>query len=354
VKFGIIGLPAAGKTTIFNALAGTTFPVGYELGASPQEIRTAVVEVPDTRLTSLSASFKPRKTTACKVQYADIGGLGTSETGQILPGDLLNALEQVDAFILVLRSFNEPNIPHPLSSLDPVRDLELVEAEFLLNDMLRVERRLGRLEEERQKGGRDRDEVDREIQLMKILQKALEDGIPLRKLELSPERERMIAGHGMLTRKPIVGICNIDEECTTPEFDMSFPLLIMNGKLEVEISQLPQEDRAEYYREYGIETPGMERLIQASFTLLDLITFFTVSEPEIRAWTLPQGGTAHQAAGIIHSDMERGFIRAEVIHWDDLLEYGGLAEARTAARLRVEGKDYQVRDGEVIYIRFNV
>jgi GTP-binding protein YchF len=354
VKLGIIGLPAAGKTTIFNALAGTSFPVGYDLGAGAKEIHSAAVDVPDKRLTALSKSFKPKKTTACKIEYADIGGLGALDSGQALPGDLLNALEQVDGFVLVLRSFDDPNIPHPLSSINPQRDLELVEEEFLLNDMLRVERRLARLAEERGKGGRDRVEVDREIKLMKELQGNLEEGVPLRELDLSPERERLLSGYNMLTQKPILGICSIDEECAAPELDLRFPFLTMRGKLEMEISQLPQDDRKEYYQEYGIETPGMVRLINASYEVLDSITFFTVSESEIRAWNLPHGGTAHQAAGIIHSDMERGFIRAEVIPWDELLEYGSLAEARAAGILRVEGKEYEVRDGEVIYIRFNV
>lgn len=354
VKLGIIGLPAAGKTSIFNTLTGASYPIGYESGTGAHEIHSAVLDVPDKRLLALQTSFNPVKTTPSKIEYSDIGGLGTSEGAQALPGELLNALEQVDAFVLVLRSFTDPNVPHPLNSNNPQRDLDLIEEEFLLNDMLRIERRITRLSEEWQKGGRDRSEVERETKLMNLLQQTLDEGIPLREIALSPEQARMISGLGMLSRKAMLVVLNIAEEETKQELNTKLPSLSMNAKLELEISELSQEEMATYYHEYGIDTPGAERIVVKSYALMGLITFFTVSEPEIRAWALRAGSTAHQAAGIIHSDMERGFIRAEVVPWDELLEFGSLAEARTAGKLRVEGKDYLLKDGEVIYIRFNV
>lgn len=324
------------------------------VGAGRVEVHSATVDVPDVRLDSLSALFQPRKSTYAKVTYADIGGLGVDAGREGIPGALLNPLEQVDGFLHVVRAFDVPSAPHPSGGVDPTRDLNAMEAEFILNDMLRVEGKLERLGAERQRGGRDRATVDREIAVFRRLAEALSQEQPLRCLALSGEEERALAGFGLLSRKPTLVVVNIPEGGEAPELITDFPVLPLQGKLEMEIAQLPKVEAQAFLEGYGIEEPGRDRVIRASLELLERITFFTVSEEEVRAWTLARGATALDAAGTIHSDMVRGFIRAEIIPWDELLALGGLAQARVQGKLRVEGKDYPVRDGEVVYIRFNV
>jgi oligoendopeptidase F len=253
----------------------------------------------------------------------------------------------MEAFLLVLKGFEDPSSP---GAPDPDRDLAALETEFLLRDLLRVESQQGRLAEERQKGARERGAIDREAALLQRLAESLGQDRPLRGLSLTPEEERILGGWGLLSRKPAGGHQLREERAEWP-LQTSLPQLSVRGKLEMEIAQLPAEEAQDFRRDYGIAEPALGRVLRQAETVMDRITFFTVSEPEVRAWMLPAGSTALAAAGLIHTDMARGFIRAEVIPWDDLLELGGLAPARAQGKLRVEGKDYPLSDGEVIYIR---
>lgn len=357
MHLGIIGLPSSGKTTIFNALTGGDLPTGALAGGGRFEVHTAVVDVPDPRLEALSDLLQPRKTTYAKVIYADIGGLQVGVGREGLPGSLVNQLQQVDGLLHVVRAFDDPVVPHPAGSIDPTRDLATMETEFLLHDMLTVERQLERLADERQKGGRDRETIDREITLFERLGKWLDQERPLRTFELSVDDVQKLTGFSLLSRVPVLVVINLAEGDVAPGLEVSgdsVQVMSMQGKLEMEIAQLPPDEAQSFLDEYGIEQAGRERLIRASYDLLGLNSFFTCNEQEARAWTLPQGGTALDAAGTVHTDMARGFIKAEVIGWDQLLELGGLAEARAQGKLRLEGKDYTVADGELIYIRFNV
>jgi GTP-binding protein YchF len=357
MKMGIIGLPAVGKTTIFNALTGGNLPTGAGGPTGQLDVHSAVVDVPDARLDRLSALFKPRKTTYAKVTYADIGGLRAEAGREGLPGPLVNQLSQMDGLLHIVRAFDDATVPHAMGSVDPARDMAAMEAEFILNDMLAVERRQARLAEERQKGGRDRGVVDREIALFQRLSEALSSEQPLRELTFSTEEDQVLSGFALLSRKPMLIVVNTTEGSEPPLLDMAGPgvgTIALQGRLEMEISQLGPEETKAFLDEYGLGEPVRDRVIRASYELLGLESFFTVGEDEVRAWTLREGSTALQAADAVHTDLARGFIRAEVIAWDALLELGGLAEARAAGKLRIEGKDYVVTDGEVVHIRFNI
>lgn len=357
MKMGIIGLPAVGKTTIFNALTGSDLPTGIIGAAGQFEVHTAVVDVPDPRLDKLSALFDPRKTTHAKVTYADIGGLRAEAGREGLPGPLVNQLSQMDGLLHIVRAFDDPTVPHVMESVDPARDMAAMEAEFILNDMLAVERRQARLADERQKGGRDRGAVDREIALFQRLSEALSHEQALRELAFTSEEEQILVGFALLSRKPILVIANTAEGAQPPALEQAgvgVRAIVLQGRLEMEISQLGPDETRAFLDEYGLGEPVRDRVIRVSYELLGLESFFTVGEDEVRAWTLPRGATALQAADAIHTDLARGFIRAEVVAWDVLLELGGLAEARSVGKLRVEGKDYVVADGEVVHIRFNV
>jgi len=357
MQLGIIGLPVAGKTTIFNALTGSALATGALAGGGRVEVHTAVVDVPDERVDALSRLYRPKKTTYAKVTYADIGGLRAEAGREGLPGTLLNQLAQMDGFVHVVRAFDDPAAPHPSGSVDAARDLAAMESEFLLNDMLVVERRLERLNEERQRGGRERAAVEREIAIFLRLSEALAQNHPLRTLAFSLEEDRLLTGFGLLSRKPMLVVTNTAEGGRAPALQppsSSVAVLALQGKLESEIAQLPPDEIAAYLAEYDIDEPGRMRVIRESYNLLGLLSFFTVGEDEVRAWRLRRGGTALEAAGAVHTDLARGFIRAEVIAWDELLALGGLPQARTHGKLRLEGKDYVVSEGEVVHIRFNV
>ncbi|MFO3796115.1 MAG: redox-regulated ATPase YchF [Anaerolineales bacterium] len=353
MKLGIIGLPQAGKTTIFNALTRGHAPITASAGRL--EIHTAVVDVPDERVDRLSALFKPRKTIYAKVTYADIGGLeGGSLSKGGISGPLLNQLAQMDGFLHVVRCFEDENVPHPAGSVNPERDVESMLGELLLNDLVMVERKLERLVEERRKGGTDKALNERQTALFTRLHQALEAGTPLRALELSPEEQRELSSFGLLTRKPILTVFNLGEGQAPPELKLDHPSLGLQGKLEMELAQLPPEDAALFMAEYGIQELGLARVIRLSYEVLQLQSFFTVGEDEVRAWTVRRGATAMEAAGVIHTDLQRGFVRAEVVAYEDLIALGSLAEARAKGKLRLEGKDYLVKDGDIIHIRFNI
>ncbi len=361
MRLGIIGLPQSGKTTIFNALTRGDQPVTMSGGRI--EIRTAVVDVPDPRVDRLVEMFHPLKTGYAKVTYADITGLegnsgknGNEKKG--MSGQLLNQLSQMEGFVHVVRCFENPSVPHPSGSLDPQRDIEAMDSELALNDLIAVERKLERLIEEKKKsGGRDKAVIEREMALFEKFQTTLSDGIPLRDIDLDAEQVKTLSGFGLLTLKPVLIVLNLADEQTPPEIEYAhrFSTVVpLQGRLEMELAQLSTEDAELFMNDFGIQELGLQRVINQSYDLLGLQSFFTVGEDEVRAWTVRRGASALEAAGAIHTDLQKGFIRAEVIGYAELLELGGLVEARARGRLRLEGKEYPVQDGEIMHVRFSL
>ncbi len=352
MKLGIIGLPQSGKTTLFNALTRGHAPTTASAGRI--EVHTAVVDVPDPRVDKLSGMFKPKKTIYAKVTYADIAGLeaGAAKTG--ISGQLLNQLTQMDAFLHVVRVFEDDNVPHPSGSVNAQRDIESMESELLLNDLVAVERKLERLVDERKKGGTDKADNERQTALFQRLNAALSGNTPLRKVEISTEESKILASFGLLTRKPILTVLNLGEGQSAPTVKVDHAMVALQGKLEMEIAQLPPEDAAVFMKEYGIEEPSLNRMIRLSYDLLDQQSFFTVGEDEVRAWTIRRGASAVEAAGAIHTDLQRGFVRAEVVACDDLISLGSMQEAKAKGKMRLEGKEYPVKDGDIVHIRFNI
>ena len=356
MRIGIIGLQQSGKTTIFNALTHGDQPVVSAGGRF--EMHTAVVEVPDARVDVLSQMFYPQKTTYARITYVDLAGLeGSASKGEI-SGPLLNQLSQMDGFVQVVRCFENPRVPLPAGSLDPLRDLASLQGEMILNDSIVIERKLERLAEERRRGGgREKAIVDRESEFFERLGETLAAEQPLRNIALSAAEEKAISGFGFLTRKPVLILFNNTDGQTVPCVD--YPggrceVVALQGKLEMDIAQLPPEDAQVFMAEYGFEEIGLQMVISQTYCLMDLQSFFTVGEDEVRAWTVNVGATAWEAAGAIHSDVQKGFIRGEVVSYDDLVELGSLAEARKRGKLRLEGKDYLVQDGDIVHVRFNI
>jgi hypothetical protein len=352
MKLGIIGLPQSGKTTLFNALTRGDTPTTASAGRI--EVHTAVVDVPDERVDKLSAMFNPKRTVYAKVTYADIAGLegGAAKSG--ISGQLLNQLAQMDGFIHVVRCFESDLVPHQVGSVDPARDVETMLTELLLNDMIAVERKLERLADERRKGGSDKTVVERQISLFERLQAALSENEPLRKLEFTPDELKELSSYGLLTRKPTLNVFNLGEGQAAPSIKLDHESVALQGKLEMELAQLSDEDAAMFMEEYGIEELSLNKMISLSYDLLQLQSFFTVGEDEVRAWTVQRDATAYEAAGAIHTDLQKGFIRAEVVAYDDLIELGGMNEAKSKGKLRLEGKEYPVKDGDIVHIRFNL
>ncbi len=355
MQLGIIGLPQSGKTTIFNTLTHGDQPIGAAVGR--MEVHTAVIDVPDERVDRLSEMFNPKKTVYAKVTYADIAGLGSATDKGEISGQLLNQLTQMDGFIEVVHCFESPLVPHVHGSVDPARDIQLMDEELLLNDQIMVERKLERLAEEHKKGGgREKGVIDHEITLFEKLQDALSSAIPLRDIQLTVEEEKVLSGFGFLSRKPLLILLNLGEGQAQPEIQYDHQrsqIVSLQGKLEMDLGQLSDEDAALFMDEYGIEELGLSRMIRSSYELLGLLSFFTIGEDEVRAWTVRRGALAPEAAGEVHTDMQKGFIRAEVISYDELMEAGSMAEGRSKGKLRLEGKQYLVQDGDIISIRFN-
>jgi len=357
MEVGVIGLPNSGKTTVFNALTrGEAETTAYASGKV--EVHTAVVDVPDPRVGMLAELFHPRKVTYAQVTYNDIAGL-RAEKGSFSP-QLLNIISANDALVHVVRCFHNPAVPHPLETVDPERDVQLLEEEFILSDLAIIEGRLHRLAKQKGKGTpQEREHMAEEAALLQRLQEVLQEGRPLRALDLSPEEERLIRSYAFLSLKPQLIVFNIDDDSDVPD-NLPIPPwprtagLALRGRLEMELAQMDPEEAAEFMAMFDVQELGLSRVIRASYELLGLISFFTVGEDKVRAWTIRQGSMAVDAAGAIHTDLARGFIRAEVIHWDDLLRLGSLAEARKQGLLRLEGKEYVVRDGDVIHVRFNI
>ncbi len=357
MRLGIIGLPQSGKTTIFNALTRGDRPTAMTGGRV--EVHTAVVDVPDARLDRLVEIYNPKKISPAKVTYADIAGLNGSANGAKgeISGELINHLATMDGFLHVVRCFPDENVPHVRGNVDPQRDIANMDTELLLSDLIVVERKLERLSEERGKGGRDKAAIERESELFTRLQAHLSEEQPLREMELTPEELKSLSSYSFLTLRPMLVVLNLAEGQEAPDVSgvTSYDEVVaLQGQLEMEIAQLSPNEAAEFLEEYGITEPSLNRMIRLSYDLLGLQSFFTVGEDDCHAWTVERGSTARSAAGAIHSDLEKGFIRAEVVSYEDLSTLGSLAKAREAGKLRVEGKEYIVKDGEIMHVLFNV
>jgi len=353
MKIGIIGLPGSGKTTIFNCLTGSTVSLSTGVHAGPhgQDPNIRLVAVPDSRLQVLSSMYEPRRTINAQVQYVDVAGTIKAREGTEGAGmdELLRHLRPVDALLHVVRCFQWGGVPP-----DPSGDFNSLMEELVLADLVTVEKRLDRLTAENKKGRKYDPE---EFSLLEKARGLLESGTPLRCDETIRGAPKL-RGYSFLSAKPMIICLNFgdedDKEGTgfTPPRDV--PVVSIKGNLEMEILELSPEEQDAFRKEMGIDEPAMFRLIRESYRLLGLISFFTVGKDEVRAWTIKDGTTAVKAAGVIHSDMERGFIRAEVVKWDDLVSLGSYSACQKAGKVRLEGKDYLVRDGDVIHFRFNV
>jgi GTP-binding protein YchF len=363
MKLGIVGLPSSGKTTIFNALTKGDAPTGQSMGGR-FDVLTAVVDVLDERVDVLSEMFNPKKTTYARITYTDVAGLqkGAGESGG-LSGELLNHLSGLDGFVHVVRAFESDLVPHMDGSVDPLRDLEAVDMEFLLSDLATVEKRLQKLQDGLARGAfkDNKVEAQQELVLFEQMNEALSEERPLRTLHLTGDQEKSLRGFGLLTLKPTLIVFNIGDDQEEIAIDYDYPdTLVTNlrGKLEMELSQLSAEGDTEslemFMAEYGVDELSLDKIIRLSYDLMGLQSFFTVGEDEVRAWTVKRGADAVEAAGTIHSDLAKGFIRAETVAYDDLVALGSMAKARTAGKLRQEGKTYVVQDGDIINIKFNI
>jgi GTP-binding protein YchF len=363
MQIGIVGLPLSGKTTVFNALTRGHEAVD-KFAAGKREAHIGIVKVPDERLDKLAGIFAPKKITPTTVQYVDVAGL---EKGKGSKGgfedEFLGKLRTVDAILLVIRNFENESVPHSEGSIDPDRDLGIVETEFLLSDMSIVENRITRLEKTVPKT-KNKDEMV-ELEVLRKCAQFLDEERPLRELKLSPDEEKSIRGYQFLTIKPLLIALNIAEEDLDHEEEILLRyqamsqaprrnLTLICAEIEMEIEQLQEEDQQAFLDDMGIKEMAISRLVKASYDLLGYITFFTYVNDEIRAWNITHGTNAKQAAGAVHSDMEHGFIRAEIVSYDDLIRCESIAHCREQGLLRLEGKDYVVKDGDVITFRFNV
>ncbi|MBN1202270.1 MAG: redox-regulated ATPase YchF [Anaerolineae bacterium] len=360
MRLGIIGLPNCGKTTIFNALTGSDH-LTEPFSSGQLEVHTAIVNVPDRRVDSLTTIFRPRKTVYATVTYTDIGGLdkGIGEGG--LSGPMRNELQQVDGFLHVVRAFEDASVPHPQETVDPIRDLGIIDGEFLLLDLITVENRLARLEQERQRGKIDNKPLHAaETVLLERARDQLEAEQPVRDLDLTPAENKLLRGYGLLTLKPTLVIFNTGENGADLATDLSYEhqhtqVVSLHGKLEAEIAQLDNaDDVALFLQEYDIDEPGRARVIDLSYQLLNIQSFFTVGEDEVRAWSVYKGSTAVDAAGTIHTDLARGFIRAEMVPYAEFISAGSMVEVKKQGKMHLEGKTYVVQDGDILSIRFNV
>ena len=363
MKLGIIGLPGAGKTTIFNALTRGDAPTGQSMGGR-FDVLTAIVDVNDERVEVLTEMFHPQKKTSARITYTDVAGLqkGAGANGG-MNGALLNHLAAMDGLVHVVRAFESDLAPHPDGSVDPQRDLEALDMELLLNDLVVVEKKIEKLTEGLKRGAfkNDKAEAQKELALFERLNEALSDERPLRDLDLTEEELKSLRGYSLLTIKPVMVVINIGDDQEEVSFDYTYEssmLTNLRGKLEMELTQFgaagDDDALAMFMEEYGVSELGLDKVIRLSYDLMGLQSFFTVGEDEVRAWTVQRGATAVDAAATIHSDLAKGFIRAETVSYDELIDLGGLAQARHAGKLRQEGKTYIVQDGDVISIKFNL
>ncbi|HXL02497.1 MAG TPA: redox-regulated ATPase YchF [Candidatus Atribacteria bacterium] len=360
LKAGIVGLPNSGKTTIFNLLArGKATVASYPFCTIDPNV--GIVEVPDGRLEILASLLHPPRVVRATIEFIDVAGLveGASK-GEGLGNQFLSNIRGVDAAIEVIRFFQDEKIPHILGKVDPLQDKEIVDLELMLSDLEVIERRLEKLQDLTKKVKDERLKLEKEI-----LEKGkhwLEEGRPLRFLELNEEEKEVLKPYQFITLKPLIYVANLDEnENSKHLFDKVRKELEEKGekiipvfaRLEEELEEIPVEEREVFIQEFGIEDTGLNLVVKEAYQLLGLITFYTFGDKELRAWELPRGSKAPQAAGRIHTDMEKGFIKAEVINYEELVAIGSWERAREEGRIRQEGRDYEIKDGDLVYFRFS-
>lgn len=363
MEIGIIGLPSSGKTTIFNAVTrGSAAVAGYS-----DKANVGVAKVPDSRLDALAKIYKPQKLVPAEVSYVDVPppAEGLSKTRGI-SGQYLNDLQGVDALLIVVRAFEDPSVVHVDESADAFRDVENMMLELTISDLDLLERRLQHLNDSF-KGAKtaERDVMVKEKALLGEIKDRLEDGVAIRDQELAVEQARRLKGYQFLTSKPLIVVVNIGEDQLDEAEGLESKLTelvsgdvvrsaVICGKLEMDLAQMDPADEAEFREGLGAGESSLGRMVRLSYDVVGLISFMTVGEDEVRAWEVPAGTVAQKAAGKIHTDLERGFIRAEVLPFEDLIDCGGLVEARKRGILRQEGKEYVVKDGEIMHVLFNV
>jgi ribosome-binding ATPase len=366
VQIAIVGLARSGKTTVFNTLTRGEAETG---GFGGMTVNVGVVKVPDERLTKLTELFKPKREVPADVTYVDLPAPPLSLDGREaaeIPADQLARLRTADELLHVVRAFDNQAVAHPDGSVDPARDVERLDLEFVLADLAVIEKRIEKLQTSGRHGTpSEREANERELAVIEKLAPALREGRPIRDLELPDDELKTIRGFRFLTEKPVLVLLNISESDVGRSAEMASELAAgyehhqsgveaLSARIEMEIGQLDEEEAAVFREDLGLTESSLERVIRDSYRLLGLISFFTAGPDETRAWTIAEGSTAVDAAAAIHTDLARGFIRAEVVTFDDLIELGSMAEARKHGKLQSEGKDYIVQDGDCIEVRFNV
>ena len=356
-KCGIVGLPNVGKTTIFNALSGLSAVVA-KYPFTTIEPNTALVPVPDERLHAIARLLRPEKVTPSAIEFVDVAGLvAGASRGLGLGNQFLSYIRAVDAVVHVVRCFEDPDVAHLAGGVDPVRDVGIIGTELILSDLEIVDRRLNKLTRAVRVGLK---EAGVELETFTKAREVLNRERPLRSLSWSPQEMELFREAGLLTAKPMLYVANTGEDgaesVLTPLMglaqDESSPLIIISGKLEAEIAALPPGEQADFLREMGLGESGLKRLIRAGYQILDLISFFTIVGKEVRAWAIPRGTTAYGAAGKIHTDFQKGFVRVEVMTSSDFIRYGSEHKVREAGSIHIEGRDYQVKDGDILHFRF--